>query len=538
MNIRTKLLAGLMGSALFAGAAFAADTGMSLVTAAKQGDRAAVQSLVSGSAKQDVAGAQGTAALVWAATRNDLQMADLLIRAGANVKAANEFGATALYAAAEHADPAMAVKLLAAGADANVALMSGETPLMVAAGRGNVETVRVLLSGGANPNAQTAAEALSGGGGGAKYGAQAAGGGGHTALMYALAQGQAAVVDELVKHGADVSLGSQTGFTPLMFAAQQNDVDSARTLLRAGAKPSDAQPKTGLTPLMIASSMSNAQAVDVLLDNKADPNTVDANGYTALHRAVRDSDYGVNVAAKDRILTIVKSLLKHGANPNARLIVPAAIAAEELKNTGVANYRKRAALTLTEIDLQGATPLLLAAEVNNFDVIKTLVDAGADVRIPTEKGTTALMMASGAGTDVQRERPDEERAFAVETAKLLVEHGIDVNAAGQYGWTALHSAAYQGIKDLISFLVSKGADVNAMDSFGQTPLSISMSVLTQDIGARRLQIPRRFRGDVAQLLLDLGATPLDKSGVVVVLQRSGDLDFGRAGGEAEAGAQQ
>jgi cytohesin len=540
MKIRTKLLAGLMGSALFAGAAFAADTGVSLVTAAKQGDRAAVQSLVNGSAKQDVAGVQGTGALVWAATRNDAQMVDVLLRAGANVKAANEFGATALYAAAEHADPAMTKKLLAAGGDPNVALMSGETPLMVAASRGNVETVRALLSGGANPNAKTAVgEATTsnnGGGGGSKYGAQEANGGGHTALMYALSQRQAAVVDELVKRGADVNLGSQSGFTPLMFAAQQNDVDSASLLLKAGAKPNEAQPKTGMTPLMIASSMSNAQAVDVLLDNKADANAVDANGYTALHKAVRDSDYGVNVAAKDRILSIVKSLLKHGANPNARLVVPAAVAAEELKNTGVANYRKRAALTLTEIDLQGATPLLLAAEVNNYDVIKTLVDAGADPRIPTDKGTTALMMAAGAGTDVQRERPDEERALAVDTAKLLIEHGVDVNAAGQYGWTALHSAAYQGIKDLISYLVSKGADVNSMDSFGQTPLSISMSVLTQDIGARRLQIPRRFRGDVAQLLLDLGATPLDKSGVVVVLQRSGDLDFGRAGGEADAGA--
>jgi len=541
MTLRAKILAGLLGSTMFASAAFAAATSdMSLVAAAKQGDRAAVQSLLNTLTKQDVAGVQGTAALVWAATRNDLEMADILLRAGVNTKTANEFGATALYAAAEHADPAMAKKLLAAGADPNVALMSGETPLMVASSRGNVETVRALLSGGANANAKTAVEAQVGGSD-SKYGSQAGSGGGHTALMYALSQRQAAVIDELIKHGADVNAGSNTGFTPLMFAAQQNDVASASLLLKAGAKPNEAQPKTGLTPLMIASSMSNAQAVDVLLDNKANPNTVDANGYTALHRSVRDSDYGVNVGAKDKILTIVKSLLKHGANPNVRLEVPAAIAAEELKNTGVANYRKRAALTLTEIDLQGATPLLLAAEVNNYDVIKTLIDAGADATIATEKGTTALIMASGAGTDVQRERPDEERALAVDTAKLLIEHGVDVNAAGQYGWTALHSAAYQGIKDLISYLVSKGANVNEVDAFGQTPLSISMSVLTQDIGARRLQIPRRFRGDVAQLLLDLGATPLDKSGVVVVLQRSGDLDFGRAGQEATpagAGAQQ
>ena len=324
-----------------------------------------MRSLLNGRTKQDVAGAEGTAALVWAASRNDLEMADLLLRAGANAKAANEFGATALYAAAAHADPAMTVKLLAAGADANTPLMSGETPLMEAARRGNLATVRALLSGGANPNAQEA-------------------NGGQTALMWALSERQAAVVEELVKRGADVQPGSKTGFTPLMFAAQQGDADSARILLRAGAKPNDAQPKTGLTPLMIASAMGNAKAVDLLLDNGADPNAVDTNGYAPLHKAVRDSDYGIDVERKDAILAIVKSLLKHGADPNLRIKQDKSKAAAEIKAGANAFYGKRTAVTVTEIVLQGATPLVLAAEVNNLDVIKALVEAGADPNIPTE----------------------------------------------------------------------------------------------------------------------------------------------------------
>jgi ankyrin repeat protein len=513
MNIRTKLLAGLMGSALFAGAAFAADTSMSLVTAAKQGDRAAVQSLLNGPAKQDASKADGTAALVWAATRNDPEMVDLLLRAGANVKTANEFGATAIYAASEHSDPALAVKLLAAGADPNIALPSGETPLMVAAARGNLGTVKALLAAKANANAQE-------------------NNGGHTALMYAISQHQADTVDALIKGGADVSLGSTTGFTPLMFAAQQDDVDSARLLIKAGAKPNDAQPKTGVTPLIIASAMGKPNTVDMLLDNGANPNLTDANGYGPLHKVVRDSDYGINLNGKEEILKITKSLLKHGADPNLRLKQDAAKAAAEIANGAVQQYEKRSAVTVTEIVLQGATPLFLAAEVNNLDVIKALVEAGADPLVATERGTTPLMMSAGAGTDVQRERSDAERAVALDTAKFLVEHGADVNQVGQYGWTALHAATYQGIKDVIEYLVSKGADVNAMDSFGQTPLSISLSVLTQDIGARRLQIPRRYRQDVAELLIKLGAQPLDKSGVVVVLQRSGDLELGRAGTSA------
>jgi len=510
MKMRATILAALTGSMICAGAALAAGTGdVSLVTAAKQGDRAAVQSLVNGHAKHAVAGPEGTAALVWAATRNDLAMADLLLRAGANVKAANEFGATPLYAAVAHADPAMTEKLLAAGADPNTPLMSGETPLMEAARRGNLATVRALLSKHANPNAVES-------------------NGGQNALMWALSQRQSAVVEELIKGGADIQAGSKTGFTPLMVAAQQGDEVSARILLRAGAKPNVAQPKTGLTPLMIASAMAQAKAVDALLDNGADPNLADTNGYTSLHRVVRDSDYGINLASKDAILTIVKSLLKHGANPNARLVQDKDKAAEEIKNGNVQIEGKRTAVTVDEIILQGATPLFLAAEVNNLDVIKTLVDAGADPLIPTERGTTPLMMAAGAGTDVQREREPQERATAVETAKFLVEHGADVNAKGQYGWTPLHAAAYQGLNDVIAYLVSKGAKIDQKDEFGQTALSISLSVLTKDIGARRLQIPRRYRQETAELLLKLGAGTLDKTGVDVVLQRSGDLNLGKS----------
>jgi ankyrin repeat protein len=397
--------------------------------------------------------------------------------------------------------------LLAAGAEVNTPLMSGETPLMEAARRGNLATVRALLSNKADPNARET-------------------NGGQNALMWALSERHAAVAEELIKGGADIHSGSKTGFTPLMFAAQQGDVDSGRILLRAGAKPNDPQPKTGLTPLMIAAAMGHTGTVDMLLDNGANPNLADANGYTSLHRVVRDSDYGIDLASKDKVLTVVQSLLKHGANPNARLKQDKEKAAEEIRNGSVATYEKRTAVTVTEIVLQGATPLFLAAEVNNLDVIKALVEAGADPLIGTERGTTPLMMAAGAGTDVQRERAPEERATALETAKFLVERGADVNAAGQYGWTALHAATYQGINPVIEYLVSKGAKIDQKDEFGQTPLSISLSVLTKEIGARRLQIPRRYRQETAELLLKLGAGTLEKTGVNVVLQRSGDLNLG------------
>ena len=509
MSIRATILAGALGLPLFAGTALAAETkNLSLVDAAKQGDREAVRALLNGPAAKNVAGA-ASAALIWAAERNDAQMVDLLLNAGADAKAVNEYGATALYAAAANPGAAITVKLLAAGADPNAHLLSGETPLMKAAREGNLETVRALLSGKADPNAQE-------------------GKGGQTALMWAVSERQSAVAEELVRHGADVNAHSKTGFTALMFAAQQGDTDCARILLDAKANANEAIPKSGATPLIIASSIGKPDVVALLLDKGANPNAVDANGFTSLHHAVRDSDYGVDPASKATAVTIVKTLLAHGANPNARLALDKdKIAAERKAQAGNAGARtKRTSITITEIELEGATPLALAAEVNNLEAVKALVDGGADPLIATEQGTTPLILASGAGTDVQRARALDERATAVETARYLVDHGADVNAAGQFGWTALHAASYQGLNDLVALLASKGAKLDTMDQLGQTPLSISLSVLTKDAGARRLQIPRRYRGDTAELLLKLGATPLNKSGVVIVLQRNGDLVAG------------
>jgi uncharacterized protein len=487
MSIRAILLASVLGVPLVAGAALAAGTGdLSLVNAAKQGDRNAVQSLLNGPAKKDVAGVEGGAALMWAVTRNDVEMADLLLRAGADPKATNDYGATALYAAAGNADPTMTKRLLAAGADANVALMSGETPVMLAARQGHAATVHALLEGGADPNAKE------------KNGEQ-------TALMWAIAGGHSAVTKELVQYKADVNARSKGGSTALMFAAR-GDMESARTLLNAGADPNLQIPDWGGTALIIASTMGKADIIEALLDKGADANYRDKNSFTALHAAVRDSDYGEDAAQRARAVATVKVLLAHGADPNARL-----------------HQEKPTVRGLDELQFEGGTPLALAAEVNNLDAIKALVAGGADPNIPTAMGTTPLMLASGAATDVQRARSIEERGLAVETARYLVEHGADVNAVGEFGWTALHSASYQGLTDVIEFLVSKGAKLEIKDKLGQTPLSISLSVLTKEAGARRLQIPRRYRGEVAQLLLKLGATPLMQSGVNVVVQRNGDL---------------
>ena len=351
MNIRTLvLLTALAGSALLAGAACAGED-LSLVDAVRLGDRAAVQALLDEHANPDVVLPDGSTALMWAAGRNDLAMADLLLSAGADVKAANEYGATALYAAAAaNADAALIERLLAAGVDPNTPLASGETALMEAARQGNLAAVRALMARGAAVNAQET-------------------NGGQNALMWAISERHAAVTDELVRHGADIAARSKAGFTALMFAAQQGDADSARILLTAGAGANEIMPRTALTPLLIASAMGRAKVAALLLDKGADPDAMAASGFTALHYAARRR----GAAA----VTIVTALLKHGAKPNVRL------------------NQKKPSETPNGVILQGATPLALAADINNIDSVKALIDGGADPLIPTTQGTTPLMLAAG-----------------------------------------------------------------------------------------------------------------------------------------------
>jgi ankyrin repeat protein len=476
MNMRTAILSALAGLPLLASAALATETGTSpLASAAKEGDRAALRSLLEGRANVDVPDADGTTALMWAAYRDDVEMADILLSAGADANAANEYGATALYAAAASTDAVMTEKLLAARADPNARLLSGETPLMEAARRGNLSIVRLMLAVGADPNAQEANA-------------------GQNALMWAISERHAAVAAELVRHGADINARSKNGFAAILFAAQQGDTDSIGTLLEAGANVNDVAPKSGLTPILIATAMGRTKAAVLLLDKGADPNVVAANGFTPLHLA----------AKRKGAVAIVSALLAHDAKPNVRL------------------NAKKPIETVNGIILNGATPLALAADINNFDVVKALVDGGADPLIPTQESTTPLMMAAGAAIYATRPRSPEERALAIKTVSFLVEHGSDVNGAGQFGWTAVHSAAYMGLNDVIEYLAGKGANLDAKDGFGQTPLSIANTTLTKEVSSHGYQAPRVLHRDTVDLLLKLGATPLEQSGVVAYVQRATD----------------
>jgi ankyrin repeat protein len=116
-------------------------------------------------------------------------------------------------------------------------------------------------------------------------------------------------------------------------------------------------------------------------------------------------------------------------------------------------------------------PLLLrAADSGDLTLTRKLLAAGAKADVRDERGNTPLINAAALNLDIVREDAGY-KSRKLQIAKLLAEHGADVNAADESGYTALHSAASSGFVGCVRLLVERGAKVNSQDNLlGWTPL--------------------------------------------------------------------
>ncbi len=506
MEIRIKCLALICVISLLSVASLgAASTDLRLVEAAKHGDKEAVRSLLKLHADVNEREADGATALAWAAYQNDLEMAELLLAAGAKANTANDYGVTPLSLACDNASAAMVAKLLQGGADPNAATWAGETPLMACARTGSLDAVKSLLAHKADVNATENRDH-------------------HTALMWAVAQKHPDIVQALVDRGADVRARSKTGFTPLLFAAQQGDVDSARILLVAEADVNETTPE-GDTPLLVATASGHEKLSIFLLEKGANPNAAEPNGTTALHYVAlkgltQIASFGPGIQNfhfapylyRPDMLELAKAIVEHGANPNARLVLPSVDGKPvPIENNIGMGYnkilkvydpdRKRARPTWI-----GATPFLLAAVTNDANLMRILAAHGADVELGTETNVTPLMMAAGQHRSrTLNPLTAEEEQEALEAVEAAVELGAKVNATSNAGVTALHAAAMNGSNRIVEFLVEKGANVNAKDKSGQTPLEKALNLRADGSEGNNVN---PVRNSTAELLLKLHATPM------------------------------
>jgi ankyrin len=447
----------------------------------------------------------GATALHWATYWEQKTAVDALLAGGADVNAANDNGVTPLALACENKNDALVERLLAARANPNAATVAGETVLMTAARGGSATAVNALLARGANPNAAEPVHQ-------------------QTALMWAISERHAAVVQLLVQHGADVRARTRVrrrtvqlntrysdqksvrgvtetdlgGFTPLLFAARVGDIESARVLLAAGADLNDTTPNK-LSALVVAAHSGNGAFAAFLVDRGANVNA-DGGGYTALHAAILRGD-----------AALVKTLVAHGADVRAAL-----------KNGTPSRYYSKD-YAFNE-DLVGATPVWLAARFGEPEMIRTLAAAGADVTGALPDGTTPLMTAivptRGLGTfragdrreryqgpnDVAVKADGEDEAITIEVVKCLLDLGTNINATNQTGDTALHIAAGLAANRVVQFLVEHGADLQAKNKNGQTPLGVATSAPGRDARLYYFFVGADERKSTAELLRKLGAS--------------------------------
>ena len=459
-----------------------------IIEAVKSGDLETTRSLIAEGADVNAPQGDGATALHWAAHRNDLAGATLLIEAGADVNAANALGATPLWLAAINGSADMVERLLDSGGNPNVSLNMGETPLMTASRSGSLPTVQLLLEHGADVNAAELERA-------------------QTALMWAVAQQHGDVARVLIQNDADLYARTEVwyqlentagntntsgnfrmahgGSTPLLFAARNGDVETARVLVDAGADVQDTE-ASGASALVIAAHSGHGALGMYLLGQGADPN-VSGAGYTALHAAVLRSQ-----------VELVESLLDHGADVNA------------VVEHGTAGRRFSADYSIRS-QLIGTPAIWLAAKYGEVEILRTLAEHGADLFL-MHSNMSLLHVAmgnSGSGIENRRDRIGnapldlaEEERRTLELARILVDLGVDVNATGRRGDTALHDAVRKRFASVVEFLVGRGADVNAVNGRDQTPLVLAETVQT---------IPasnglRSTRPEIAELLRRLGAT--------------------------------
>ena len=427
--------------------------------AAMKGNKEAVRALVQKKADVNATQVDGTTALHWAVQANDLATVDVLLKAGAKVSAANREGVTPLLLATQNGNAAMIEKLVKGGADPNASLTKdGDTSLMMASRSGKIDAVKVLLDNGAQVNTQE------------RWG-------GTSALMWAVSEKHPAVAKLLIERGADVNAHSYflpashgRGFegtlpespqpgqtaqefasgllTPLMFAARENDLESAKLLIAAKADI-NATGGDGKDALGLALFNGAYDVASLLLDSHAAVNHADAQGFTPLYWAVdrRDMETAPNfpwMVTTDP-LPLIRRLLDAGANVNA-----------------IVNNTPRARIREGTPRLIYATSLMRAAWSGDLELVKLLLDHGADPHIVSKDNETTIEAAVGEGLILgyHKMRPEAER---LEVVKLLVSLGEDVNAADNYGITPLMIAGNMGQISIIKYLIDVGADLAAHD---------------------------------------------------------------------------
>lgn len=210
----------------------------------------------------------------------------------------------------------------------------------------------------------------------------------------------------------------------------------AALLLDTDPKLIEVKDGLGLSPLNLAALHGRTTMVGALLERGASLDSGDRENSRPLH----------NAAARGHLDT-ARFLVKKGADVNVRNktqgMAPIHWAAPR-ESLAIVEYLLDKGASIDAQDLEGRTPLFIAAENWKTPMVRLLIERGAD------GGWTALHNAAFGGLHGVSAR--------------LLEKGLDVNAATDNGWTPLFAAASRGRPDLCMLFLEAGADVNGQES--------------------------------------------------------------------------
>ena len=254
-----------------------------------------------------------------------------------------------------------------------------------------------------------------------------------------------------VKGGVSVET---KGWNPLHSAVRGGNEAIIETLLSSGLDI-DSRGNNGTTPLMLAAAKGDEKTVDLLLSKGADPHLKNFIGRNLLHAAAEGGN-----------ISIVKSMLSRGIDIDSK-----------------------------DDESSSVTPLIIAVKENHVEVMKYLLQKGADISLTTGSyERNALHIASQYGSVAAIEmllsydlRPDSRDREGntplfcaagcgqIEAVNCLLKHGADPFLRGEHGWSLLHAAAQSGNVIIIETLLSKDLDVDSRDeTLGLTPLMVSI----------------------------------------------------------------
>ena len=422
-----------------------------LLVAASIGNLLTLKVLLQSKADPNLGDAENLSPLYLACHYGHHQCVNLLLQSKADPNIQVNYGVTALYIACQNGHYKCVDVLLKSNADPDIQtkLSIGATALYAASDRGHHQCVDLLLQSNADPNIQAT--------------------NGTTALLIASQYGHHQCVDLLLKSKADPNIQAFFGITALYVASKRGHHICVDLLLKSNADP-NIPAENGTTPLMAAVIFGHGQIVHTLLRHKSDPNSIAENS-NPLSQACHFGD-----------LSTVLHLLEYGAHlemPGLISCAPLLIAVDQGHYDIVKALVNAGANINVQDEFSGATPLIVASAHGNLHIAHLLLQLGSNMYVKDNNGCTANMYADARdhhGIVTLLAETLYERAAKYFYSPSLEESSIphsseDDEPSGVM--PPLISAVSKGRYGVAKALVRSGADVNVQDKDNATPLIVA-----------------------------------------------------------------